>query len=312
LRRALSFGVLASIGPALWLLRNARTPEGALGLRVRSNESVGGIAKDVGHAVVHLLAPDSLANSRAVALTVGLALLALFLAMTNRRALRSSVDARGPSAVPMVAFIIVYLILVTAARKTTGSDVTPRILLPALLLGIVLGAGFFERLLLGTDHRSRFVALAAIAAVGLVGLSAYWVADQVRVGAKPSAALFHYPQPDPATRKALAQVAPTALVVSNDPWRVYNATGHQPVKLAPMPVQPGFSHRPISVDDLARAVTSGPVPLVWFARSPASDTRSVAGLPGQDRYVLDSPRSFPGGVEYTLRVRARSRPNARA
>jgi hypothetical protein len=200
----------------------------------------------------------------------------------------------------------VYVLFAAAACKSTGSDVDPRILLPAALPSVVLGAWFLEQTT-RARRAGRSVGLARVvsgAAVALLALSTFWFVDQARVGTHPSMADHHYPVHDVATRADVGPLGSSALVVSNDPWRVYNATGHQPVKLAPMPLAPGFSHRPISIDDLVRAVSHHPVTLIWFDRSPANDGRPISSLPNRDRYDLTDARPFRGGVRYTLRLPA--------
>jgi hypothetical protein len=308
--RALCFGVVGSIVPVLWLIRNAGTTGGsALGLRVHSPESVASIAVDVGRAVAHIMIPDSLGTGYGVLLVGGILAVAGTLSLICRRELVPRLRGATPSLAPTVVFVLVYIPFVAAARKSTGSDLDPRILLPVWLPIAVLGAWFFEQLVasLKATGSTWLARVLIVGAVGFVGVSAFWFADQVRIGTAPSVAVAHVPVNDVATRRALGPLDPNALVVTNDPWRVYNATGHVPVKLAPMPAQPGFSHTPISVAALAGTVDSrGSVTLIWFDQSPASGRRPVTKLPGRDRYVLTRSRSFRGGVRYTLRPRGRS------
>jgi hypothetical protein len=305
--RALCFGVLGSIVPVLWVIRNAGTTGGsALGLRVHSHESVVSIAVDVGRAVAHILIPDSIGTGIGVLLLGGIIAVAGALALVSRRELVPRLRSATPSLAPTLVFVLVYVPFVAAARKSTGSDLDPRILLPAWLPVAVIGAWFFEQLVAALKATgSTWLARVLIAgAVGFVGVSAFWFADQVHTGTGPSVAVSHYPVNDVALRRAMGSLDANALVVSNDPWRVYNATGHVPVKLAPMPVQPGFSHTPISVSALAGAVNArGSVTLIWFDQSPASGRRPVTKLPGRGRYDLVRSHAFRGGVRYTLRPR---------
>lgn len=312
LRRAVGFGVVASIGPVVWSIRNARTTGGsAVGLRVHSNESVLSIAVDVGRAAAHLMIPDSLGTPYGVLLMGGVIGLAAGLGLIARRELAPRLRGVVPSLVPTVVFVVVYLPFVAAARKSTGSDLDPRILLPAWLPTLVVGAWFFEQLLgsLKAGGAIRLARVLVTSGLALLAVCVVWYADQVRVGTAPSVAVSHYPPTDSATRGEIGLLDPHALVVSNDPWRVYNATGHIPVKLAPMPILPGFSHTPISVADLARAVDSqGSVTLVWFDRSPASGTRPVTALPGRGHYRLARSSGFSGGARYTLEPQRGARP----
>jgi hypothetical protein len=307
LSRALSFGVVASIVPGLWALRNANVSGGqALGLRVHSHESVRSIAVDVGRAIAHLLIPDSLGTGYGVVVFGAIIGAAGILGFICRRELVPRLRSATPSLTPTIVFVVVYVPFVAAARKSTGSDLDPRIMLPFWLPTAILGAWFFEQLVrsLRATGAGWLARLLALAAVGFVGLSVFWFADQVRIGTAPSVTNHHYPVNDVATGRALGPLDSNALVVSNDPWRVYNATGHIPVKLAPMPVQPGFSLTPISVAALAGTVDDrGSVTLVWFDQSPASGKRRITRLPGRDRYAVVRTRSFRGGSRYTLRPR---------
>jgi hypothetical protein len=305
---AVSFGAAASVVPLLWIIRNATVKGGsAFGLRVHSHESPASIAVDVGRAVAHIMIPDSLGTGPGVVLLAGLVAVAGVLSLVCRRELGARLRHVRPSVVPTLVFVVVYVVFVAAARKSTGSDLDPRILLPAWIPTAILGAWYFEQLIASLRATGvRWLAwVLAIGGVGLVGISVFWFADQVRMGTAPSVAVAHYPVNDVALRRELGSLGRNALVVTNDPWRVYNATGHVPTELAPMPLQPGFSHTPMSVATLASTVDShGSVTLLWFDQSPASGKRPVSALPGRNRYSVVRSRTFPGGARYTLHSRS--------
>jgi len=60
------------------------------------------------------------------------------------------------------------------------------------------------------------------------------------------------------------------LVVSNRPWALYYASGHQPVVPRPGPLVPAASLVPSTVRELLDAACSGPVDVAWYGK-PGSD-----------------------------------------
>jgi hypothetical protein len=309
-RRAGRYLLLASIVPALWLLRNATSPaHNFLDIQVQSSGRTRGVttlAHDFFVTAKHLVFPDRVPAAIALA-AVLLAILAIGAAAWRCRAqLRVRLSHTARPLGPILTFIVVYAMVLLGADKTPGFYLDERLLLPMWLPIIVFGAWFVDHLL-GAARTSghRGVAVALQAAGGLVlACTAIWALQQTAVGAE-----VVYRASDRSSaevRQQLAQLPHAELVLSNDPWRTYLATGHEPTLLAPMPIGVGFSHRPASLGDVVRDRCAQPTTLVWFAKSPASQDRPASTIAASGQLVLADARSFDGGVVYQIELRNRA------
>jgi hypothetical protein len=95
-------------------------------------------------------------------------------------------------------------------------------------------------------------------------------------------------------------------LLSSDPWRVYSATRRQPVLYAPLELEPGFSHRPVSASLVTRALCTRPVFLLWFDTSPGTTHRSVRGLADEGQLRVMRLQRVDGGTLYAVDRTARA------
>ena len=296
----LAFAGLASLVPLAWVLRNLDVPPGEpLGLRVHSGSGPLGIAEDLLHGAVHLVVPDRIPSAIGLVALSAIAALIGTLGWRSRSRFAPVLRADGASVVPIATFVVVYVVFAIVARKTTGSDLDARILMPAWIPMLVVLAWFVDRLLRVERGPGLRRSLLVLMAIGLVGSSVWFVrqvdAGVAVVGYEPSS------PDDVAMARALGDVPRSTLVVTNDPWRIYAATERQPVELAPIELLPGSSQRPMTVAALTNAVCRQRVVLVWFARSPLIGTRSIGTFERRATTVsLVRLRRFPKGASYEL------------
>jgi hypothetical protein len=196
--------------------------------------------------------------------------------------------------------IVVSTLFVVVSHKTSGSDLSPRLLLPMWIPTIVLGAWLLDNLLTAGRrcHHDLLTRFVAIAMVGFLAGSMVWFIQQV---AKGTDGTYRYSStPSSEIRSALAQLPGSARILSNNPWHVYLATDKQPVFLAPMKVRPSFSHRPMSARAVTGTLCTRPVYVLWFDSSPTTQQRSVRALLGEGQLALTRVRRVDGGTLYAI------------
>ncbi|HEV3135368.1 MAG TPA: hypothetical protein VG348_11760, partial [Acidimicrobiia bacterium] len=304
-RRTISFAAISSIAPGLWLLRNATSgASDVLGVRVRTDDTPLTLARLLGEAAKDLVFSYRVPIVAALGAVVGGLVLAGLLAWRSRRDLQPRLSSSASAMLPILTLIVVSILFVVITHKTTGSDLNARMLLPVWVPAIILGAWFLDNLLSAgrkTGHE-RLVRLLSVVMVAFLGGSMVLFLQQV---AKGTSNPFHYSSGNVAELRTAAKRLPaSAPMLSNDPWRVYVATGRQPVFLAPTEIRPSFSHRPISVDSVLDALCTGPAVLLWFDDSAATAHRSVVqALRGRTQIALTDPRRVDGATLYALERR---------
>jgi hypothetical protein len=307
LRRTISFVVLASIVPGLWILRNATSGAyDVLGVRVRTGETPLTLTRTLGEAAKDLVFSYRVPTAAAIVASLGGVLLVAALAWQSRRELVPRLSFQRGAMLPIATFIVVGTVFVTVSHKTVGSDLNPRMLLPVWFPTIVLGAWLLDNLLTAGRRCGRFLLTRCVAVVmaALLGGSLVWFVQQV---AKGTYSPYRYSSaPSTDIRRALAQLPPSARMLSNNPWHVYLATNKQPVYLAPMKVRPSFSHRPISARAVTAMLCTRPVYVLWFDSSPTTRQRSVRALAGEEQLALTRVRRVDDGTLYAIRRTNRS------
>ncbi|HEY4401061.1 MAG TPA: hypothetical protein VGO38_03415 [Acidimicrobiia bacterium] len=304
-RRTISFAAISSIVPGLWLLRNATSgASDVLGVRVQTDDTPLTLARLLGEAAKDLVFSYRMPIVAALgAVVAGLALAAL-LAWRSRSDLRPRLSRGAVAMLPILTLIVVSTLFVVITHKTTGSDLNARMLLPVWVPTIVLGAWLLDNLLIAGRKagHERLVRLLSVVVIAFLGGSMVLFLQQV---AKGTSNPFHYSNGNVSElRTAVKRLPASTRILSNDPWRVYIATGRQPVILASTEIRPSFSHRPISVHDLSAALCTGSAVLLWFDDSPATAHRTVAqALRGRTQIALTDPRRVDGATLYRVERR---------
>jgi hypothetical protein len=297
-RRTAAFVGLAVVVPVLWVVRNAASDNpDLLGFRVSSQTSIPGLLKGFVLGGARVIVPQELSNTRALALLlVGLVVVVMIVWPLRGRLVAL---ARG-NALALAPTVIVGLAIAAFllwSERTVGADDMPRQFLPIWPLLIMLAAVFLTWVAEseGAPRGWRSTALNVLALVFVVG-STVWFAGKV-VGGAPT---YYDADGDADLRALVADVAPSDLIISNDPWRIYLHTDRQPVDLAPVPAVAGFSHRPMTADDVLADLCTRPGTLIWFDNSPATRALPVQELVGGSRFELTSTARFAGGEVYRV------------
>ena len=100
---------------------------------------------------------------------------------------------------------------------------------------------------------------------------------------------------DAPLARAVQHLPTDSLVVTNSPWALYYASGHQPIVPQPGPVAPAASLVPSTVRGLVHALCARPVYVAWYG-TPGGDLLTDV-FPG---LILHPRSAVPDGVLYQL------------
>jgi len=231
---------------------------------------------------------------------VVVAAIAVGLGWPVRRALLRRVHEEGRSLVPLLAVTVVFAGFVLASEKLAGIDKSARQLLPIWPAVVTIGAVYLGWIAASGRagwHRRAFQVVTALAVVFVV-MSVAWFGRQLGPGT-PTYYVAGSPT-DVRLRHTVDAIPQSHLLMSNDPWRIYLETDRQPVQLAPIPITPQFSFRPLAVPTVLAAACKGPVDLIWFDTGPATGTRAVADLVGREEFRLVRHAPLPGAELYVV------------
>jgi hypothetical protein len=171
-------------------------------------------------------------------------------------------------------FVGIYTFVLLFAAKRTGASVDARTVMPIVVPLVVGVARLVDRawssIRLSPAIRHRIVgAVLLVAGSSAVALStASAVATAVDQGRQARGYADHHTMSSPLAM-AVRQVPAGALVVTNRPWALYEASGHQPIVPAPAPLYPSVSLVPISRAALVQRTCAGPAYLAWYRVGPS-------------------------------------------
>ncbi len=270
------FTTVGAVLPALWIARNATSHATyLLGPRVVNPDGVDRILTLWLGGIKELVVPTT-----AVALWALLALpTAALMAFGLRAVVHGRHDQSGGrrSVVPLVAFVGVYSVFIVVSGKLSGSSVDSRTVMPVYVPLVLLGSWLVSRAADGaaTTRWRRLVDRRVLLAVGGAALAFYvawfttvaWSDGQVGRG-YAAVSVVHS-----ALARRVRRLPPGAVVITNAPWALYFASGHQPVEPQPGPLGPASSLVPPTVDELADRACSAPVYVAWYGKPDAHATR---------------------------------------
>ncbi len=246
---AASAGAIA----AVWVVRNLIETGEALGPRFE-----GGTAEPLRTLVQRPFAPIgqlvvgfhmSADTTERVGQVVALALAAITVWTLTRRT-RRVID------VGMALFAITSIVVPVLARAATSNDIEYRVMSPILVPIVWFAVVGFDAI-----ARRRAVIVAGAA------LTAWWcvqgvaMADDVPGFLGGSAGT---PQFSPALYGAIDALPSEAIILTNNPQRVWFQTGREPTLFAFTRPRAGNSHYPISVDETLSRACDGNAYLAWF------------------------------------------------
>lgn len=145
IRRVVGFAALASVVPALWLIRNVTTGDSLAGIRPRRNDSLSELARTMLVGIGRVVAPDGAPNALtelAAAVLIAAFVGGAVLAFRNPRPERDPGASAWPMT-PLVAVAGLSLALLFGSYLFGASPMNARILAPvyAPLVVIVWAAG---------------------------------------------------------------------------------------------------------------------------------------------------------------------------
>jgi 4-amino-4-deoxy-L-arabinose transferase-like glycosyltransferase len=268
-RRLAQFWIVGLVIPALWILRNAGSgTRFILGPRVASPESWGSFIGRFVDGVASLFTPNGIPLTGAlVAVVVGLGGLGFSVA----RYRRTDPKPRTPSRVlALVIYVSVYVVVVVSAGKTAGASVNQRIVTPLYVPVLILGAVLLEVTLrrLASVGEGRWVAIApgfvVLVVLTYLGSTAASFASQTWSNGEAARGYTQENSEGFQLVPVVEALPPRAMIATNRPWTLFEATGRQPIVPSPGKVAPELSLIPISVSELASQSCKRPVYLAWF------------------------------------------------
>lgn len=270
--------------PALWVIRNAAS--GApyvLGPRVGVSASLWSLLGLFASSVRDLVVPTAAEPVWAVIVLPVAALMVVGAVAAIRDRGKHDHPKAAHSLLPLSAFVAVYSLFLLTAGKLSGTSVETRTVMPIYLPLLIIATWLIENartIAPRLGHGSYFPGRRVGFAIGVAFLVVYgvWFAQNAW---SDGSGRGYYAAPsvvDAPLAQAVKHLPANALVVTNAPWALYYASGHQPVVPQPGPLVPAASLVPSTIGELAHARCSQPVYMAWF------------GTPG-----VDAPaRVFPG------------------
>lgn len=263
-----AFLAAAAVLPTVWLVRNASTDAPhLLGPRVGSGSGPLELVRKSADGVGSLFLPQRFASLNGVLFWV--LACAAGVAIVVQRRLRADVPgvATKSPLVPFAAFVVLYVPFIAWTNGTSGTSTDFRMFSPLAVPLVVLAASFLDDVTTWaerTKHEGLKVAVLAggFAVVTVMALGTFYDAWSVSREAHGYTSPRYTQAPLSLRVRALP---PSALVASNDPYRLYGAVARQPVVLSPGVEGAGISVSPVSLSVLSQhAACRGPVYLAWF------------------------------------------------
>jgi len=298
LKRLAAFASAAVGVSAIWVVRNLIETGQPLGPRFE-----GGIHEPVATTIRlalmgtgHIVAGDA-SDSRhswiGWVVVVVIAVAAWF-AVRARTAIVADVG--------VAVFATTSFVVPIVARMVTANDIELRVMSPMLIPLVYFAATTFDRL--RAAHTNRWNSGRAVGLVGLAVLG-WWMYQGVALAAR-------FPDLAPGGSGYKAQYAPQlydtidtlpadAVILTNNPQRVWWFTKREPTFMGFTRPRPGNSHYPLDADDTVQEACSGHAYLAWF-----DGLQNAGGGPEERRpdlaalVDLQAETAVPGGQLYLL------------
>lgn len=291
LRRLATYGAAAFAPIVVWVVRNAAETGQPLGSRFEGGvhesitETVRLALVGTGHIVIGDGWSETGRARLGAAIVIGLTILAA-IALRSRRALAA--DA-GMAMLAATSFVVPIV-----ARHITANDIELRVMSPMLIPIVYFVAVTFDRI------DARRVAIVCGAAV--LGWWCYHgIAFAARFPDYIEGSSGYKPQYAPQLYDVVDALPPDAVVMTNNPQRVWWFTGREPTLFGFTRPRPGNSHYPLDAAHTLAEACTGRAYLAWF-----DGLQNAGGGPGERRpdltAIVDLQRvqSVPGGELYFL------------
>lgn len=243
----------ASVVSGAWLLRNLVVAGQPMGPRWSggANERIDVLLWRPFESIGTLLVGEGRVAARTAGVVAVLVLVAALVLVARRRPWQA-VD------VAMLLFGAASIVVPVVARAMTASDVSGRVVWPALPC-----VAFAAAMLLDAVAPRVPVAVVAVVLAGaLVWTGGEGVATAVRWANLPGSGDRDVYAP--ALHDMIDALPAGTLVLTNNPWGVWWQHRAEPTLMAFVRPRAGNSHLPIDAVELRRRVCDGPVVLAWF------------------------------------------------
>jgi 4-amino-4-deoxy-L-arabinose transferase-like glycosyltransferase len=268
-RRLAQFWIVGLVIPGIWILRNAGSgTRFILGPRVAAPESWGSFVGRFLNGVADLFTPNGIpATTALVAVVVGLGGLGFYVSRSRRP---DPTPRTPPRVLALVVYVAVYVVVVVSAGKTAGASVNQRIVTPLYVPALILGAVLLEVTIrrLSSVGEGRWAAIApgfvVMVVLTYLALTAVSFASQTWRNGETARGYTQKNSSGFQLVPIVEALPPRALIATNRPWTLFEATGRQPIVPSPGRVAPELSLIPISVSELDSQSCKRPVYLAWF------------------------------------------------
>lgn len=283
---------------SLWIARNLIATGEPLGPHFEggAGESLTSLARRTARALGRLVIDLDLDTAGSVAEPAGFVVLIGLLVATIfafRRNPRNTLD------VGMATFAVTSIVLPAVSRAVAGTDVSARLLSPALIPVVYFAVVAINRM----SHNKL---LLGIAAAGALVWSAHGIDTALQVPDRLGGSAAN-PQFSSQLYPLVANLPPDANVLTNNPQRVWWSARRFPVSFAFTQPKAGNSHFPLSPTETVRQACSADAYLAWFSGmdnaggvGPAELRPDLAAL-----ITLVPVESVPGGQLFKLTVKDR-------
>ena len=296
--------------PLLWILRNADSgAQYLLGPRLARPGNLTEVFPPFARSIVNIFDPVG-ANVLVVAAVFVSVLSMVGLAAWIQVRRRSvpvlrALDGR-PSVLPLATIAVVYALFIMAAGKFSGASIDARTVMPLYLPliimgGVLVGKGLEAHVPTDTARRaSSLDLLSKVSWVATFALAALLMVSFVQMASVKGSTTTVYASRSYTKSRLVSAVRglrPGVVLTTNHPWRLYYATGREPILPSPGPLQPAASLVPITVDQLGDRSCSQPTYYVWYRSSGDSPTNPPSFTRDVRLVALDS---YEDGVLYAV------------
>jgi Dolichyl-phosphate-mannose-protein mannosyltransferase len=269
--RLVVFALAWALIPALWLARNALSDAPDLtGARVGFGGSPFSTLRPLALGVGAIFLPEGAPTSLAYivsALVLALLVVGIWLAVRRDAGARSE---GSYSLLPIVVLPVVYSGFVCFTYWRVGTSIDARMILPVYVSAVLIGAVILDNLrmrvwedLTGWAKTTIPVVLGGV----LFVVSVATVANAAQTGRTAHVYAIPALRSTPMAT-AVRGLASNALVATNEPFKLYFITEHQPIVFSPGVSAPGLSLRPLAT--LTRRACTTDSYLAWFGPSDRS------------------------------------------
>ena len=283
-----------------WLVRNVVAAGQAMGPRWSggTSESWQVLLWRPFEAIGTNLVGDALDAARVAGVVATVVFVAAIVVMVRRR-------PWSPVDLGMVLLGGTSFVVPVVARAMTASDVSPRVVSPALpclayAVAVLVDAVVPRRRVCMPRWRSVVgMMTAALVVAGLAWSAWQGAAESVRFARLPGSGDRNVYSP--ALHEAIDALPADTVVLTNNPWGVWWVHRREPTLMAFVRPRAGNSHLPISGDELLRRVCAGPVALAWFDSLQNAGDGPFERRPDLSELVdLSETRSVSHGQLYLL------------